>query len=86
MPHPPPPPALQDLASVSPSLARGLRALLDHRPAEEVEAAFSATFAVEYECYGETRTHELVPGGEGGYCTTPVQLGYYTGKKALQQR
>ena len=67
---------------MSPSLARGLRALLDHRPAEEVEAAFSATFAVEYECYGETRTHELVPGGEGG----GLHLGYYTGKKALQQR
>lgn len=56
-------PGFADLTQAFPDLGRGLQALLDYEPASEVEAVFCRSFEVEYDFWGEKRTHELKPGG-----------------------
>jgi ubiquitin-protein ligase E3 A len=56
-------PDFSDLKAAFPELGRGLQALLDYQPAEDVEAVFCRTFEVEYEYYGEIQRRELKPGG-----------------------
>ena len=56
-------PTFEDLKSAFPELGKGLQALLDYRPAEDVESVFCRTFEVEYEFWGEIKRHELIPGG-----------------------
>lgn len=53
---------MQDLKQAFPELAKGLQQLLDYR-GEDVEGTFVLHFEVEYEYFGEMRTHELRPGG-----------------------
>jgi hypothetical protein len=56
-------PTFADLKETFPELGRGLQALLDFSPAEQVEEALCLSFVVEYEVFGEVKSHELVPGG-----------------------
>ncbi|KAJ1912086.1 hypothetical protein IWQ60_009830, partial [Tieghemiomyces parasiticus] len=53
---------LDDLAAFDPTLARGLRQLLDY-PGDDVEDVFDRTFQVSYSIHGHACQHELVPGG-----------------------
>lgn len=57
---------LHDLEGVAPSLARGLKALLEYEG--EVEDVFCQTFQVSYSCMGQVLTVDLVPNGS----QTPV--------------
>lgn len=62
------PVALHDLAVFRPSLARGLRQLLEFEQSDEagtVEDVFCRTFVGEVEEWGEVREVELVQGGAG---------------------
>eukprot|EP00897_Mesotaenium_endlicherianum_P002227 jgi/Mesen1/2031/ME000148S01136 len=52
---------LEDLKEVQPQLGKGLQQLLDTEA--DVAATFALTFQVEYEYFGEMRSHELLPGG-----------------------
>ncbi|OAE31917.1 hypothetical protein AXG93_4485s1040 [Marchantia polymorpha subsp. ruderalis] len=52
---------LDDLKDVQPQLFRGLQQLLDFDG--DVEGTFCLTFQVEYEFFGEIKTHDLIPGG-----------------------
>ncbi|KAL2629156.1 hypothetical protein R1flu_013842 [Riccia fluitans] len=52
---------LEDLKEVQPQLFRGLQQLLEYDG--DVENTFCLTFQVEYDYFGETKTHELIPGG-----------------------
>ena len=53
---------LRDLDSVDPDLARGLRLMLESPPGD-VETVFCRSFSVEWDEFGERRTHDLLPGG-----------------------
>ena len=55
--------SLLDVASLDPTLAKGLRDLLDFPDAGAVEDTFCRTFEVEWESFGAMRRAELVPGG-----------------------
>lgn len=57
-------PNFADLKAAFPELGRGLQALLDYAPAEDVESIFCRTFEVEYEYYGEMQRRDLIPGGK----------------------
>ncbi|GMH43518.1 hypothetical protein BSKO_11440 [Bryopsis sp. KO-2023] len=50
-----------DLKEAMPELGRGLQQLLDFEG--DVESTFCQTFEVEYDYFGEMRTHEFMPGG-----------------------
>ncbi|KAG6544026.1 hypothetical protein Mapa_014549 [Marchantia paleacea] len=52
---------LDDLKDVQPQLFRGLQQLLDYDG--DVEGTFCLTFQVEYEFFGEIKTHDLIPDG-----------------------
>ena len=56
------PVGLDDLKKAFPEMGRSLQTLLDFAEAE-VESTFSLYMQVCYERYGETLTHDLVPGG-----------------------
>ncbi|KAK3297712.1 uncharacterized protein B0H64DRAFT_130284 [Chaetomium fimeti] len=62
-PRQPLPPTLDDLAEYRPSLARGLRQLLDY-PGDDVETVFGLVFAIDGTRYGAVDTTPLCPGGE----------------------
>lgn len=57
-------PTFDDLKLTFPDLGKGLQALLDFEPAEDIESVFCRTFEVEYEFWGEMKRHELIPGGK----------------------
>lgn len=67
---------LEDLEAWRPSLARGLRQLLDYEPAEEVEDVFCRDFVAEYEQYGERIRTPLCPGGEDKSVTGENRVEY----------
>lgn len=50
------------MKSAFPELAKGLQTLLDYEGAD-VEDVFSLSFEVEYDYFGELRTHPLLPNG-----------------------
>ena len=52
----------QDMQQAFPELAKGLQQLLDY-PGDDVEAVFALSFEVEYDYFGEMRSHELQAGG-----------------------
>lgn len=52
---------IEDLAEFNPLLAKGLKELLTMEG--DLEAILCRNFTVETQAYGETRTHELKPGG-----------------------
>lgn len=54
-------PNVQDLLLSFPSLGRSLQKLLDFEG--DVESTFAHTFEVEYDYFGELRSHPLKPGG-----------------------
>ena len=54
---------LDDLAEYRPTLARGLRQLLDYPNPDEVEDVFALSFAITVDRYGVADTVELCPGG-----------------------
>lgn len=62
------PVGLSDLADIDPELSKGLQQLLEFEPSEQVEDIFCRDFTVEWDDFGETRTHELIPHG----ATIPV--------------
>jgi alpha-tubulin suppressor-like RCC1 family protein len=56
-------PSLDDLASIDPSLHKGLVQLLQYEPASDVEAVFCRSFEVSWEEFGSTRTEALITNG-----------------------
>ena len=60
---------LEDLAEFRPSLASGLRALLDYT-GDDVEAAFALDFVATLDRYGSIETVPLIPNGEDTPVTT----------------
>eukprot|EP00955_Chlamydomonas_euryale_P028873 304162-Chlamydomonas_euryale.AAC.1 len=71
------PTLLRDLEDMQPTLGRSLRALLDWDPdLGAVEDVFCLTFSHEVDCFGERRTVELVPGGEGIAVTEDNRMEY----------
>ncbi|RYH29664.1 hypothetical protein EON65_07765 [archaeon] len=57
------PVGLEDLQSLDSQLYAGLKQLLEHEPAEEVEHVYCRNFVADYEEFGEKKTHELIPDG-----------------------
>lgn len=57
------PVTLDDLASFDPLLYKGLKQLLEFEPIEDIEQVFCRTFEVEWDEYGKTKKHELIPNG-----------------------
>lgn len=57
------PVSLEDLQSVDSQLYTGLKQLLEHEPAEEVEHVYCRNFVADFEEFGEKKTHELIPDG-----------------------
>lgn len=55
-------PTFADLEGALPSLAKGLRQLLEFQ-GDLVEGTFCRSFEVEYECYGAMMRHELINTG-----------------------
>ncbi|KAK3233412.1 hypothetical protein CYMTET_56286, partial [Cymbomonas tetramitiformis] len=55
-------PTFEDLKEADPETARGLEQLLAYEG--DVENDICRTFEVEYDYFGQRRTHPLVPGGE----------------------
>jgi ubiquitin-protein ligase E3 A len=51
------------VACIDPLLCEGLSKLLEFEPSKDVENVFCRTFEVEWEEYGATRKHELIPSG-----------------------
>ncbi|KAK9794902.1 hypothetical protein WJX73_001812 [Symbiochloris irregularis] len=56
------PVGLQDMKTAFPELAKGLQTLLDY-DGSDMEDVFSLAFEVEYDYFGELRTHQLLPDG-----------------------
>eukprot|EP01122_Echinamoeba_exundans_P009433 TRINITY_DN3339_c0_g1_i3.p1 TRINITY_DN3339_c0_g1~~TRINITY_DN3339_c0_g1_i3.p1 ORF type:complete len:589 (+),score=96.77 TRINITY_DN3339_c0_g1_i3:540-2306(+) len=54
-------PTLDDMFSTHPTLAKGLKQLLEH--SGEVEETFGLNYAITYDYFGAVETHELIPGG-----------------------
>ena len=54
---------LGDVACIDPLLCEGLSKLLEFEPSKDVEIVFCRTFEVEWEEYGATMKHELIPSG-----------------------
>ena len=55
--------SIEDLDDMSPTVAKGLRDLLDY-PEDDIEDVFCLNFAVTEDVFGETQTKELKPNGE----------------------
>jgi ubiquitin-protein ligase E3 A len=53
---------LEDLKAVDPDLLDGLKKLLAYT-GSDLEDIFGLTFQVAYDVYGESKTHDLKPGG-----------------------
>jgi hypothetical protein len=67
-----------DLEEVEPSLASGLRSMLEFEDAPEatVEDVFCVNFVYEYEVFDERRTEELCPGGKDRVVTAANRSEY----------
>jgi hypothetical protein len=69
-------PNFSDLKLAFPELGKGLQALLDYKPASEVEDVFCLHFDAEYEAFGEIKHRELIPGGANIPVTGENRLEY----------
>jgi hypothetical protein len=67
-------PTLDDLSSTHPTLAKGLKQLLEH--SGDVEEVFGLNYAITYDYFGAVETHELVPGGTGILVTSENREDY----------
>lgn len=70
---------LDDLATFDPALHAGLKQLLEHEPAEEVEHVFCRSFEHEWVEFGERRSTALVPNG-AEVAVTGTNRGEYVGR------